>query len=67
MIGTDGGLVNAPVPVTRLFLAPGERYEIIVDLSADAARAAPHRVAANGRRTVTIAPPVGRLAADTVP
>ena len=36
VIGTDGGLVNTPVPVTRLIMSPGERYEIVVDLSADA-------------------------------
>ena len=35
VIGTDGGLVNEPVPVTRLLLAPGERYEIVVDLGVD--------------------------------
>jgi len=35
VIGTDGGLLNAPVPVTRLLIAPGERYEIVVDLSGD--------------------------------
>lgn len=36
VIATDGGLVNAPVPVTRLLMSPGERYEICVDLSGDA-------------------------------
>lgn len=36
VIGTDGGLLNAPVAVTRLIVAPGERYEIVVDLGADA-------------------------------
>lgn len=36
VIATDGGLVNAPVPVTRLIMSPGERYEILVDLSKDA-------------------------------
>ncbi len=35
VIGTDGGLVEAPVPVTRLPMAVGERYEILVDLSGD--------------------------------
>lgn len=33
VIGSDGGLLNAPVSVTRLRLAPGERAEILVDLS----------------------------------
>jgi blue copper oxidase len=36
VIATDGGLVNAPVPVTRLIMSPGERYEVLVDLSKDA-------------------------------
>lgn len=30
-IGTDGGLLNAPVPLTRLLLAPGERADLLVD------------------------------------
>ena len=34
-IGTDGGLVNAPVALTRVVLAVGERAEILVDLSSD--------------------------------
>ena len=33
-IGTDGGLLAAPVALTRLRLAPGERAEVLVDLSA---------------------------------
>jgi blue copper oxidase len=36
VIGTDGGLLNAPVEVTTLIVVPGERYEIAVDLGADA-------------------------------
>jgi len=32
-IASDGGLLNAPVSLTRLQLAPGERVEILVDLS----------------------------------
>jgi len=34
-IATDGGLVNAPVALTRLVLAVGERCEILVDLTND--------------------------------
>src|SRR5690606_21529233 len=30
MIGSDGGLLAAPVPLNRLMLTPGERAEIIV-------------------------------------
>jgi len=33
-IASDGGLLNAPISLTRLSLAPGERAEILVDLSA---------------------------------
>ena len=36
VIATDGGLLNAPLPVTELRMAPGERYEIVIDLSKDA-------------------------------
>jgi blue copper oxidase len=34
-IGVDGGLLAAPVSLTRLLLSPGERAEIIINLSAD--------------------------------
>jgi len=30
-IGSDGGLLDAPVPLTRLLLANGERAEILID------------------------------------
>ena len=32
IIGTDGGLLNNSIPVTRVLLAPGERAEILIDL-----------------------------------
>ncbi|HET8747323.1 MAG TPA: multicopper oxidase domain-containing protein [Ramlibacter sp.] len=32
-IGTDGGLLRAPVPLQRLPLAPGQRAELLVDFS----------------------------------
>ena len=32
-IGGDGGLLDAPVSMTKLILAPGERAEILVDLT----------------------------------
>ena len=35
IIGNDGGLLNAPVAVTRVKLMVGERVEIMVNLSAD--------------------------------
>jgi bilirubin oxidase len=34
-ICTDGGLVNAPIALTRIVLGVGERAEILVDLSGD--------------------------------
>jgi len=36
VIGNDGGLLAAPIAVTRLLMAPGERYEVVVDLLGDA-------------------------------
>lgn len=33
IIGTDGGLLNSPVNATRIRVSPGERYEILLDLS----------------------------------
>lgn len=33
VIGTDGGLLNNPITLTRYLMAPGERAEILVDLS----------------------------------
>lgn len=38
LIGTDGGLMPAPVVVTSLLLAPGERAEILLDLRGDAGK-----------------------------
>lgn len=34
-VGSDGGLLAAPVPQTAITLAPAERIEIVVDLSGD--------------------------------
>ena len=36
VITNDGGLLNAPVPVTRMKLSVGERVEILVNLGSDA-------------------------------
>lgn len=33
-IGTDGGLLNAPVNVGQLLLGPGERADVLIDFSA---------------------------------
>ena len=51
VITTDGGLVNAPVPVTRLVMAPGERYEILVNLTADAVGSSLDMQSFNGGQT----------------
>jgi spore coat protein A, manganese oxidase len=32
-IGTDGGLLNTPVQITQLCIAPGERIDLIVDFA----------------------------------
>ena len=32
-IGSDGGLLNAPVPLNELLLAPGERADLVVDFA----------------------------------
>ncbi len=34
-IATDGGLIDRPLPLKRITLMPGERTEILVDLSTD--------------------------------
>jgi bilirubin oxidase len=36
VIATDGGLLSAPVALTRLVMSPGERYELLVNLTGDA-------------------------------
>jgi blue copper oxidase len=36
VIASDGGLLNEPVPTTRLVMYVGERYEILVDATKDA-------------------------------
>jgi spore coat protein A, manganese oxidase len=33
VIGTDGGLLPAPVALQRLMLAPSERYDVVIDFS----------------------------------
>lgn len=35
VIATDGGLVDKPISVKKLLMVPGERYEILLDLSND--------------------------------
>ena len=36
VVGTDGGLLDAPVERQRIQVFPGERYEILLDLGGDA-------------------------------
>ena len=33
VIATDGGYLDAPVPVQKLIMQPGERYEVIIDFA----------------------------------
>ena len=33
LVGTDGGLLPAPVPMTRIRLSPGERAEVVVEMA----------------------------------
>lgn len=36
-IGTDGGLLDAPVPIAgKLLMAPGERFDVVIDFSTSA-------------------------------
>ena len=37
-IGSDGGLLASPLPITRIQIAPGERAEVVVDFSSTAAQ-----------------------------
>ena len=32
-IGSDGGLLNSPVPQKKLLIAPAERYDVVIDFS----------------------------------
>ncbi len=48
LIGTDGGLLDAPVPLQKLMLSAGERVEILLDLSKDAPGATLAMQAFNG-------------------
>ena len=48
VIGNDGGLLSAPVPVTELVMAPAERYEILVDLTNDVVGSSINLEAHNG-------------------
>ena len=48
VIGNDGGLLASPVSVTRLVMAPGERYEVLVNLGGDAVGSALDLMAWNG-------------------
>ncbi len=34
-VASDGGFLRAPVPLSRLFLSPAERAEILIDLGSD--------------------------------
>lgn len=51
VIATDGGLVNKPVAIKRLILLPGERYEVLVNLTADKVGSTLDLQAFNGNQT----------------
>ena len=36
LVATEGGFLDQPVPLNRLTLAPGERYEVLIDFSSGA-------------------------------
>jgi blue copper oxidase len=36
MIASDGGLLEVPLPITRMLIAPGERVEVVVNFAAPA-------------------------------
>lgn len=48
VIGNDQGLLNAPVKVTRFYLMPGERIELLVDFSKDVVSSSLDMEAFNG-------------------
>jgi len=48
VIGGDGGLLEKPVAVKRLLLAPGERYEVLIDLTKDLVGSSVPLLAYNG-------------------
>ena len=53
VIGTDGGLLDAPAitsstPTNRLLIAPGERYDVIIDFAAFAGKTLTIMNSANG-------------------
>jgi FtsP/CotA-like multicopper oxidase with cupredoxin domain len=45
LVGTDGGLLASPVPLTSLLISPGERAEVLIPIARDAdliLRSVPH-------------------------
>lgn len=62
LTATDGGLLAAPVPVTSVLLAPGERIEVLLDLRNEAGqrvRLTSANFAAMGNSMMGSAPPHG--------
>jgi bilirubin oxidase len=51
VIASDGGLLNKPVTVKRLVLLPGERYEVLLNLSSDKLNSTLDLQAFNGGQT----------------
>ncbi len=54
VIAGDGGLLEAPVTATSLTLSPGERAEIVIDLTLDAGRALTLEDTSSGLRVLAI-------------
>ncbi|WP_404362659.1 multicopper oxidase family protein [Marinobacter sp.] len=68
-IGTDQGLLNSPVPTLQISVAPGERFDVVVDFSALAGQTIIMRNNAPGtfRRPLVIDPETtGRIMAFEV-
>ena len=59
VIATDGGLVNTPLPVTRVVLAVGERVQILVNLGTNAVGSSLNLMAYNSNASLGGAGPNG--------
>src|SRR5512132_3671946 len=60
-IGAEGGLWDAPVPVTQLVLAPAERADVIVDFSTRAGQRVPMSNHRPPKPVATPAPPLTQV------
>jgi len=51
VIGTDGGYLDNPVPINKLVIMPGERYEVIIDFGGVGGKNGKNVVMSNAART----------------